>query len=106
MGDHIDRQPHRVAQFPDQLIELSRTDRVKAGCRLVQKNDIRIKCEGARKSSPLDHAAREFGWVFRCCIAWQTDKLKLQIGQLIHQRARQVEIFTHRHLDVLEHRQR
>ncbi len=36
----------------------------------------------------------------------EADQLDLQLRQFVHQRLRQIEIFAHRHLDVLHHRQR
>ena len=48
MGHHVDGKAHRVAQVCDQFVEVRRTDGVKPGCRLVEKDNIGIKRQRTR----------------------------------------------------------
>ena len=106
MGHHVDGQSHGIAQLGDEFVELGGADRIEPGSRLVEENDLRIERQRARKCRSLDHAARQLRRKFRGGIARQSDQLDLELGQFVHQRLRQVEIFAHRHLHVLLHRER
>ena len=50
MGDHEDRQPERLLQRSDQIIEVAGRDRVQPGCRLVKKNNCGVKRERTRQA--------------------------------------------------------
>src|SRR3954469_9715920 len=57
--DQEHREAKALAQRQDQLIERGRADRIEAGRRLVEEQDVGIERERARERRALDHAARK-----------------------------------------------
>ena len=57
-------RPKVLLQGSYQLVELAGADRVEAGSRLIQKHDLRIERQRARKRHALDHTAGKFGGIF------------------------------------------
>ena len=55
--------PKTRAKFEDQVVEPARADRIEAGRRLVEEEDIRIERHGARHAGALEHAAADLGRV-------------------------------------------
>ncbi len=56
--DQENRQPQRLLQLQDQLVERGRTDRIKARRRLVQKQQFGIERQRPRQTRTLAHTAR------------------------------------------------
>src|SRR6056297_2207260 len=100
------RQPERMAQAPDQLIERRRADRIQPGGRFVQKDDIGVKRQRPRQPGPLAHPARQFGGVLVAGRVLQSDHRDLQIGQRVSDRRVQSVNGAHRRFDIFAHRQR
>ena len=97
---HVHGQSHGIAQLADQFVEFGGADRVEPRRRFVEENDLRIERQGTRQCRTLDHAAGQLRGKFRRRVARQADKLDLELGEFVHQRARQIEILAHRHLHV------
>ena len=57
--DDDDRRAEAVAQLEDQVVEQARADRVEAGRRLVEEQDLGIERHGARQAGALLHAAAD-----------------------------------------------
>ncbi len=103
---HVDGQTQRVAQGHDELVEIGGADRVEAGGRLVEEDDVGVERQGSGQRRALDHAARKLGRILLRRVGRETDEVDLEAGQFVHQLGRDVEILAHRNLDVLEHRER
>jgi hypothetical protein len=99
--DHVDGQPHRVAQRGHQFVEVGRADRVQARRRLVEEDEVGVERQRSRQRRALDHAARQFGREFRRSVRRKAHKFELEHCELVHQPRRKVEILAHRDLDVL-----
>ena len=107
VGNQEHRQVERILQFPGQLIERCRTDRIKARCRLVQKQQLRIERQRPGKSGALAHAARQLGRIFARRFNRQTGQHDLVESDFMAQLIADLGIeFLERDFDVLSHRQR
>ena len=106
MGYHENGEPQSTLQGSDQIVEFAGADGIEAGCRLVQKHDRRIERQRTRQRHALDHAAGQFRRHFVQRFRRQSDHFQLGGCDLVEQARRQVEIFAHRELHVLAHRQR
>ena len=106
MGDHDHGQAEAALEPADQPVERRRADRVEAGGRLVQKQDLRVEGERAGKTGALAHATRQLGRKLMAGVARQADQGQLECGQLLEQRLGQLQAFAPRRLDVLGDGQR
>ena len=68
---------------------------------LVEEDDLRIERQRAGERCALDHAARKFGGQLVGGIGLEADEVELDHRHLLQQGGRQLEIFAHRHLNVL-----
>ena len=57
MCNHENPRPQRLAESPDQFVELSSADRIEARGRLVEKQDLRVERQCPCKRGALVHAA-------------------------------------------------
>ncbi len=61
VGEQVAGQQNRLpllAQFADQFLDLGGADRVQAGRRLVEKDQLRVVDQGLRQTDPALHALR------------------------------------------------
>ena len=68
----------------------------------ISGSSARARASAARLTMPPDSSDGNFVRG----IARQADQLDLELREFVHQRARQIEIFAHRHLHVFLHRER
>ena len=61
MGDRQRGRPQIAHPLDDQLVDHVAHDRVEAGCRLVEEDDLGLRRDGAGQSHALLHAAGQFG---------------------------------------------
>src|SRR4051794_17240086 len=106
MGYHENGQAQSTLQGAHQFVEIAGADRIEAGGRLVQEHQFRIERERARQRHALDHAAGQFRGKTVGDLRLQADHAKLGHHDLVEQPLRDLEIFAHRKLDVLPHRER
>jgi hypothetical protein len=103
--EHAEAQ--RVPEAPDQRVEGGGADRVEAGRRLVEEQQVRIERERARNAGALLHAAGQLGGIFGARILGQADHGQLVGRDLVHQLLVDAAvIFADRQLHVLGHGQR
>ena len=62
--DHEHGQAERIAQAPDQGVELLRSDRVEPGRGFVEEEQFRIERDRSGDARPLAHPARQFSRLF------------------------------------------
>jgi hypothetical protein len=86
MGDHEHAQSQRALQRADQFVELGGADRIEAGRRFVEENDVGIERERARQRHALDHAAGKLGRIFAAHVGAQADHFQLGQRDLLDQR--------------------
>src|SRR6516162_9807733 len=106
MGHHEYRKAQATPQIPNQRVEFSSRYWIEPGGRLVEKDDFRIKREGAREAGALAHPPRQLGRVLLACPLGKPDDADLERCDLIHQTQRHLIIFLQRDLDILSNRQR
>ena len=61
MADDDDGGAETVPQLKDQIVEPAGGDRVEAGGRLVEEQNVGVEGQRPRQAGPLAHAAAEFG---------------------------------------------
>ena len=98
---HEHGQPQALLQFAHQHVEFRSRDRVQTRGRLVEKQQLGIQCQGARKAGALAHTARQFGRVFAGRVGRQANHAQPHRGDFVHQALRQVGVFAQRRLHVL-----
>lgn len=106
VGDDQHRQPESGAQFEHQLVKSGGTERIEAGGRLVEQQQLGIERQRPRHRRPLDHAAGELVRQFVGGIGRQAGERDLQPCQLIDQPRRQRRVLLQRQGDVLAHAER
>src|SRR3954468_23825866 len=106
VGYHENGQAQSALQGAHQLVEIAGADRIEAGGRLVQEHQFRIERERARQRHALDHAAGEVGRVAVRDFGFEAHHHEFGDHHLVEQFLRELEIFAHRKLDVLPHRER
>ena len=106
VGDHDHGQAEAALQAADQPVERRGADRIEAGGRLVQEQDLRIERERAGETGALAHAAGQLGRELVAGVVRQADQGELERGQLLEQRLRQLQALAQRRLDVLGDGQR
>ena len=106
VGDHEDGQPERVAEAPDERVELFGGHRIEARGRLVEEQDVGVERDRARDPRALAHAAGELGWPLCAGIVGQAGELDLERGQIADEGGRQVGMLDERRLDIFLQAQR
>ena len=99
-------QPEAGLQIADQPVELGSGDRIEAGGRLVEKQDLGIERQRPREPGPLAHSARQLRRELLGGPFGQADQRDLAGRDLVHQRLRHRTVLAQRHLDVLHDGQR
>ena len=87
-------------------VEVAGGDRIEAGGRLVEEDDLRIERQRAGERHALGHAAGKLGGKLVGVARREADHLELGDGDLVHQPLGDVEMLAHRELHVLAHGQR
>ncbi len=59
VGDHHDREPQRIAERRDQLVERRGADRIEPGGRFIEQHDVGIEGQRAGEAGALAHASGE-----------------------------------------------
>ncbi len=67
-------------------IERRSRDRVEAGRRLVEEQELRVERERAGEAGALDHAARKLGRIFGASVGWKAAHRDLEGRDLVEQR--------------------
>src|SRR5258708_27441398 len=106
MGYHENGQAQSALQGSHQLVKVARPDRIEARGRLIEEHQFRIERERPCQRHPLDHAAGEFRGKTVGDLGAQAHHAEFGDRDLVEQSLREVEIFAHRELDILPHRQR
>src|SRR6056297_1145004 len=106
VSDEKDRQAQRAAEIADQRVEVRSADRIEAGRRLVEKDDLGVEGERTGEARALAHAAGKFGGVLVAREIRQTDHRDLEVGEIAAHRRGQSGDRPHRHLHVLTHGER
>src|SRR5680860_131089 len=88
------------------MVEIRGADGIETRCGLVQEHNLGIESQRSRQPCALPHAAGQFRGEFVGGIRRQANHSELEEGEVVHHRLRQVEMLTHRHLDVLQDGQR
>ena len=102
-----DGQAEALLQVADQLVEVGGADRVEAGGRLVEEQDLGVERQRARQAGALAHAAGQLARdTWRPASAGRPTSAILRPRSSSHQRCRQSRVLAQRHLDVLGHGQR
>ena len=57
VGDHKDCETERIAQCLDEVVELSRRDRIETGCRLVEEQYVGVERDRTRDARAFAHAS-------------------------------------------------
>jgi hypothetical protein len=100
--DQEDGEAEPVAQVEHEPVEGGRADRIEAGGRLVQEEQLGIERERAGDSGALAHSARQLGGEFGAGFGRQADHDDLVGRDLVEQLLREARIeFAKRHLHVL-----
>ena len=84
MGDDDDGGAEVLPQLEDQLIEMAGGERIEAGGRLVDDQDVRVKRHRPGQAGPFAHAAAQFGRV-EVLEAGQADQGQLEGDDFVDQ---------------------
>ena len=103
--DDHDGRAEAVAQLEDQVVEQARADRVEAGGRLVEEEDLGIERHGARQAGALLHAAADLRGIV-VLEALQPDQRELERRHLADLGGAEVGVLAERQADVLGQRHR
>src|ERR1700676_362848 len=106
VGYHENRQAQSTLQGAHQLVEVAGADRIEARGRLIGEYQFGIERQRAGQRHALDHAAGQLGGKTVGDFGAQSHHAQFGHGDFVEQALRDVEIFAHRELDVLAHRQR
>src|SRR5882672_4272017 len=106
MGYHENGQPQSTLKRADELVEVAGADRVEARGRLVQEDQFGIERERPRQRHSLDHAAGKLRRIAIGDFGAQAHHAEFGHHDFVEQALRELEIFAHRKLDVLPHRER
>ena len=99
-------RPNVRCNVHDQHVEFARGDRIETGRGLVEKHDLRIERERARKRDAFGHAAGQFRGKLVAIVRLKADHFEFGRRHFIAAATPTFQIFAHRKLDVLPNRQR
>ena len=74
-------RPRLCCRPADQPVEVGGADRVEAGGRLVEEQDLRVEGQGAGEPGALAHAAGQLGRIFVAGVDRQADQRELEAGR-------------------------
>ena len=103
---HENGEAEAVVQSLDEFVVVGGADRVEAGGRLVQEQQLGVEGQRPGQAGALAHAAGELGRLLVAGIRRQADQGNLEGGDLAHGLFVQPGMLADRHDDVLRHRQR
>jgi hypothetical protein len=83
--DHKHGQLKCALQGADQLVEVASRDRIKPGCRLVEKHKLGVERQRAGEGDTLCHSARELRRELIPVVGSQPDHVELGFGHLLQQ---------------------
>ena len=106
MGDHEHGQPERVAEAPDERVELFGGHWIEARGRLVEEQNVGVERDRARDPRALAHTAGEFGGPFCAGIVGQAGEVDLECSQIADEGGPRVDMLDERRLDILLQAQR
>src|SRR5262249_28330851 len=100
-----DRGAEAGAELEDQVVEQARADRVEAGARLVEEEDLGVERHGARQPGALLHAAADLAGIV-VLEAGEPDQRELERGHLADLRGPETGVGLEHEADVLRERER
>ncbi len=100
VGDDQDRRLDALVQVDDQLVEERRANRVEAGVRLVEQNDLRVQDQRPGQAGALAHPARDLPRQLVLGAA-QTDQVHLLHDDVPHLLLRLARVLAQREGDVV-----
>ena len=103
---HENREAEALVQALDQLVVVRRADRVEAGGRLVEEQQLRVERQGAGQAGALAHAAGKLRGLLVAGVRRQADHRDLERGDVAHRLLVEAGMLADRHDDVLGHAQR
>src|SRR6266853_1894590 len=106
VGYHENGQAQSALQGPDQFVKVTGADGIEARGRLIEEHQFGVERQRAGQRHALDHAAGQFRGKTAGDFGAQPHHAELGDRDFVEQALRDVEIFAHRELDILPHRQR
>ena len=98
---HHHGEREAVGKRANQPVEGAGADRIEAGRRLVEEEDLGLEREGARERDALAHAARELGGHLAERVGSEPDQRQLEADKRVHEAGVEGRLLAKRHRDVV-----